>query len=426
MKKEDKAIKHARLGLLEPEKVYEELITYKNELSSQSLNLDWVWDFDEKFEIELLNRDEPLIDLGLAQAAVSKVVVSTLWSKYENKNNQFELAIKVGILGGMNVSAIPTEYLVKILKGDYVIDFDKKDEMAYALLKNKHARRVVIEDFLKKKTPFDNISEDRIPVLLNAIKSNQCLNIDKSDSESPDLTYWGIRDGIFKMVNEAPVSENWLYSLYDLLGEINDKYHTLEEFDFPAFVKKWRDLPNEGSKTSDGYYTNLSFTEEFLCLVACLFGYKQFSKGSKFIEKEKSDVVYRCGYYSVANLSTKQISEAIINDGPVFIMSALYNQDLLLRKEKREIIEDALSGNLNHLYNARIKFLKLKYPWFKSHLVQTTLAEESNEDSSELKDAIDALHESSKAQNAELLHLKYIIYGLIIFAVIVPSIQKYF
>ena len=425
MKIEEKIIKRARLVLLEPKNVYEELIQYKEEISSKQINLDWVWGNDDKLESELLSRDEPLIDLGLAQAAVSKEVIETLWSKYDTTDEKFALAIKVGILGGLNASAIPTENLVKILEGEYVDKFDDKDDMAYALLKNKHTRRFVIKELLNKKPPFNNISDDRMMVLLDAIKHNECLNIDKSDSESPDLTYWAIRDGLFKIITEAPVSQHWLYTLYDLLGAIQEKY-LKEEFDFPAFVEKWRAINTDNQSTSDGYYTKLSLNEEFLCLAACLIGYRGFSKEMKLSEKEKTDIVYRCEYYSKASLSTKQISEAIIKDGSIFIMSALYNHDILLRNNKRELIEEAIYGNLSHLYNERIKLLKITYPWFKPNLSQSTENNENKEDSSELKDAVNALRVSINTQYTELINLKYLVYGALIAALVFSWMRKYF
>jgi hypothetical protein len=427
MKIEEKIIKRARLGLLEPEKVYEELIRYKEELSSKRINLDWVWGDDDKLEIELLRRNEPLIDLGLAQAASTKEVVSTLWTKYDAKDQTMALAVKIGILGGMNVSAIPSEEIINIIKGKYVGNFDEKDNMTYALLENKHARRLVVENLLNKKPPFDSIPEERMLVLLNAVKSNECLNIDTSDSESPDLTYWSIRDGLFKIINNAPVSKNWLYAIYDLLLAINEKYYTKDEFNLDQFVAKWRMLPDDESTTSmEGWYTNLTLIEEFLCLVVCIFGFREFSKDIKLSENEKLDVVYRSGYYSKAYLSTKQISEAIEKDGSLFIMSALYNYDLLLSDNKRKIIEESLSVNLVHLYNDRIKFLKQKYPHFKPQLIQEndfTKEANSNVDFSE---TINSLNASIKIQYSEILNLKQFIYGGAIAFLIISLIQRFF
>jgi hypothetical protein len=425
MKIEEKIIKRARLGLLKPEKVYEELIRYKEELSSKLINLDWIWGDDDKLEIQLLSRNEPLIDLGLAQAASSKEVIATLWSKYDTKDDKFALAIKVGILGGLNASAIPTETLVKILEGEYVGNFDDKDEMAYALLKNKHNRRIVIKDLLNRKAPFDNIYDDRMIVLVHAIKSNECLNIDKSDSESPDLTYWAIRDGLFKIITEAPVSQHWLYCLYDLLGVIHKKYFK-EEFDFSAFVEKWRALNTDSTSASDGYYTNLSLNEEFLCLSACLICFRGFSKDIKISENEMSDVVYRCLYYSKASLSTKQITEAMIKDGSAFIMSALYNDEILLRNDKRELIEEALSGNLVHLYNDRIKHLKQQYSWLKPQFIHENERIKSDDNNSDLSETISTLNESIKLQNSEILKLKQFIYGGAIALLIITFIRHYF
>ena len=424
MNTEVKVIRRARLGLLEPEKVYEELIQHKEQLSSKLSNLDWVWSADDNLEIQLLSRNEPLIDLGLAQAAVSKEVIETLWSKYDAKDEKLALSIKVGVLTGLNVSAIPTENLIKILEGEYVGNFDDKDEMAYALMKNKHARRIVIKDLLNKKAPFDKISDDRMMVLLDAIKSNECLNIDKSDSESPDLTFWAIRDGLFRIITEAPVSQHWLYCLNDLLGVINEKYFK-EEFDFSAFVEKWRALNTDSTSTLDGYYTSLSLNEEFLCLSACLISFRGFSKNIKVSEKEMSDVVYRSLYYSKASLSTKQITEAIIKDGSAFIMSALYNDEILLRNDKRELIEEALSGNLVHLYNDRIKYLQQKYSWLKPQFIYEDERIKIDNNKTDLGERIGILNDSIKLQNSEILKLKQFIYGGAIALLVVSLVRNY-
>jgi hypothetical protein len=204
MTTEEKSIRLARLGLLEPEKVYEELMKYREGLLASTSSLDWVWSGDDVLEAELLVRDEPLIDLGLAIAGNSSDVLRALWSKYDERDEKLSLAIKVGILGGTNVSAIPTSELAKILEGAFFVTCDKNDEMAYSLLRNKRARSV-IEEFLKKRAPFDGVSQERIPVLLHALSKNDCLNFDGSDLDSPDLTYWGIKKGLFDMVAHAPV-----------------------------------------------------------------------------------------------------------------------------------------------------------------------------------------------------------------------------
>jgi hypothetical protein len=417
MTTEEKSIRLAKLGLLEPQEVYEELMKYREALLSSSSSLDWVWNGDDKLEADLLKRNEPLIDLGLAVAANSSSVLKTLWGKYDEKDENLALAIKVGILSGSNATAIPNEELAKVLQGDYVKHYDS-DDMAYALLKNQRARHVV-EEFLKRQPPFESISNDRFPILLHALSKNNCLNLDGSDMESPDLTYWGIRKSIFNVVTEAPVTTSWLYPLYDLLSSLQETYYpkSSDEFNFSNFVNKWRNLPEEGKSPIDGYYTNLSLPEEFLCLCACLFGYKVFPPGSKLTDQEELDVVYRCAYYSRATLSKNQVSKAIEKDGSTFIFSAIYNDRLLLNNDTRNLIERELNSNLTHLYKRRIQQIGKQGARFQNDYSKSSEGEEKPVTES-IKNAVATLQASVNSQSLTLNKLKSIIYGAVAFALV--------
>jgi hypothetical protein len=417
MVQEERSIRLARLAHLDPQLVYNELMKYKEELISTTSSLDWVWNGDDKLEAELLKRDEPLIDLGLAVAANSSSVLKTLWGKYDGKDQSLALAIKVGILSGSNATAIHNEELAKVLQGDYVKHFDS-DDMAYALLKNQRARHVV-EEFLKRKPPFDNISNDRFPVLLHALSKNKCLNLDGSDMESPDLTYWGIRKSIFNIVTEAPATTSWLYPLYDLLSSLQETYYPKrsDEFNFSDFIDKWRNLPEEGKSPIDGYYTNLSLPEEFLCLCACLFGYKVFPPGSKLTDQEELDVVYRCAYYSRATLSKNQVSKAIEKDGSIFVFSAIYNDRLLLDNDTRNLIEGELNSNLMHIYKKRIEKIGEQKANFQNNYNKFSEGEEKT-DVDSIKNAVVALQSSVNSLSVTLNKLKNMIYGVAAFAVV--------
>jgi hypothetical protein len=412
---EEKSIKLAKLGLSEPKEVYDELIKYRESLLSSASSPDWVLNGDDKLEAELIKRNEPLIDLGLAIAANSSEVIKTLWGKYDERDKKLALAIKVGILGGTNASAISKEELAKVLKGAYV-DHYESDEMACSLLKNKRAR-YVIEELLKRQQPFDSISQDRFLILLHSLSKNECLNTDQSDMESPDFTYWGIRKGLFKVVTEAPVNKSWLYPLYNLLGSIQEPYYpkASDEFNFSDFVKNWRNLSDEGKSPIGGYYTNLSLSEEFLCLCACLFGYKVFPPGSELTNQE--DIVYRCAYYSRATLSKNQVSKAINRDGSIFIFSAMYNDSLLLNKDARNLIESELDSNLTDLYKKRIQYISKKNKSFKHHYIKSS---ENNGkfDSDSIKNDFAVLQASVNVQSSSLNKLKSAIYGLVTFSVV--------
>jgi hypothetical protein len=417
MTTEEKSIRLAKLGLIEPQEVYEELMKYREALLSSSSSLDWIWSGDEKLEAELLKRDAPLIDLGLAIAANSSSVLKTLWGKYDGKDENLALAIKVGILSGTNASAIAEEELAKVLQGTYVKHYDS-DDMAYALMKNQRARHVV-EKLLKRQPPFDSISNDRFPVLLHALSKNNCLNVDGSDMESPDLTYWGIRKAIFNVVTEAPVTTSWLYPLYDLLSSIEETYYpkSADEFNFAEFVAKWRDLPDEGRTSIDGYYTNHTLPEEFLCLCACLFGYKVFPTGTELTDKEQADVVYRCAYYSRASLSKSQISKALAKDGSTFVFSALYNDRHLINNETRELVESELTSNLKPLYNKRVQRLNKQGLRFNTHVGQSPEGERDG-NSDGLQDTVEALRTSLKVLSVSFNKLKNVVYGVLAFAVV--------
>jgi hypothetical protein len=190
-----------------------------------------------------------------------------------------------------------------------------------------------------------------------------------------------------------------------------------DEFNFSDFVNKWRNLPEEGKSPIDGHYTNLSLPEEFLCLCACLFGYKVFPPGSKLTDQEELDVVYRCAYYSRATLSKNQVSKAIEKDDSIFIFSAIYNDRLLLNNDTRNLIEGELNSNLMHIYKRRIEKIGKHGAHSPNDYIKLSEGEQKS-DADSILNSVVALQASVNSLAVTLHKLKSIIFGAVTFAVV--------
>lgn len=364
------AITRARLKHAAPDAVYDALQAYGWHAHARGLMLN----ADVKLEAMLEERNEPLIDLGLAKNATDFELLARLYQRARKGSGDaahdegmliacLSNQVASGMLFTQRMAGIEDSELRRLA-------LEGSNDQIKALMQNPAAGGV-IRDVYAKNEPFDDIPDDRWLLMVQMSAGNRRLNIDDSSVDGPDMLGWDIHKGLSSLLRTAPETEGWVRALhYLLIGLAKDTVRTLEPGELEQILKKWAGVSIHPFGRMDGHeeglYTKLSFVDEFRCLVAALYG-RVFSGKNFEVQggEAAADVALRCAFYGNGKLSPDQIYQGHERDGDAFVLAAMFNDGLLLDQRSRALFEPMISGYLTHVYERRCEQLAKKWRWFK-------------------------------------------------------------
>ncbi|WP_153075000.1 hypothetical protein [Paraburkholderia bonniea] len=367
-----------------PDVVYRELDNYGQYLATGNH-----WNYDEELELSLLEREDRLIDLALAKNAASDDVVGSLYSRSLAGTGDpgYDKAVRLACLANepatyvwlfTNATGVDESELRRLaLYGD-------SDELS-VLMRNPR-RRGLLPAVYERRGSFENIPEERWFCLVRSSVDNPGLNIDESDIHGPDFTAWDLGKAIVSLLRTAPTEQRWIYALYSLLLNLNpESARSLDsKAIFSELLARWKTA--RASKTLDenaeaeGYYSPRPLVEEFCGVIAALYGCVFEGNKLEYVgELDSEDVMLRCAYYGRNKMNTDQMRLAWDMDGNLFVLTALFNNQLLLKDDCRRQLEDCMPSDLQHFYARRCSQLQAKYKWFDPRAVTDEVKEELQE-----------------------------------------------
>ncbi len=358
----NESITIARLMALIPESVYRELHDYGESLSKDKLAARR----NEELEKALLGRAEKLINLGLAQFGGSPAVVRLLYSQAKAGTGDpiHDRAVRFAFLSNQ-------VWPQRIFGRDQVLDEGEIRQLALesdevSLLLGNPSQRRLLDKLFNQESPFNDLPNDRLRTLVAYASENPGLSLDDSNRFGPDLDAWGIRKGIYKLLNTVPVEKKWANVLFGLLYNLGREGAPFADSDPMIVLNRWRALPIEKTKDDDlhgfpkGYWTHsLETGQEFLCYMAAVFG--AWSEPGVTPMKIKylgslndPDELLRCAYYGHADLTATQMDLAAKRDGDAFMLAALCN-DRMYSTQARAKLEELMRGHIRRFYYRRCK-----------------------------------------------------------------------
>ena len=334
----------ARLLASSPEAVFEEL----KELSAKTRAQRWWKNFDDKYEIGLVSRNERLINLGLAAYGTKALYKHGLEPAKDVSDASYKEGLRIGCLSNSTAPKLIFDSPDEIIGPQEirrVVTEAKGNEVA-ALIQNPQVSDKLLEAPYKHQGVFADTAEERWCQLVFLSASNTRLVTDDPGDDMPDMGHYSIHKSIFELLETAPVNYRWLRTLHHLLDHLDFlQVHAAERIDH--VLGRWAQLPTSKEKGSleEGYFTALNIGDEFRCLIAALYG-RGYAKNKTVLHgnRDADDVALRSAYYAKGDLTAKDMAAGYKKDEAVFTFAAMLNSRVHQRTELRQLMEDEYLG----------------------------------------------------------------------------------
>jgi hypothetical protein len=344
----------------------EEFITYRLMKSSPDTVFEWLksnrptknrpLDLDrEELEKKLLERDDPIINLGLALYG----------AEYDTGHHLFnhgDKTIKKAVLSGTTIPLSPSCWVIDTGVLEALLEqFD--EYLLPAFFANERIYGGTLTDLYERKEPYDKLSDDKWLTLIGFTVSNKRINTPYDDSWMDgygEFLYRKVFTSAWKLFETLPVNEKNAITLAHL-GEklVADKSHDMDVFET---IKRWN------IKSESEYFDHYEWCRYYLAGLIGDYG-ENFEK-----LKDSDDLALRKSYYSRFRAhKPEEVRELFKKDDEEFLESAIYNkilyQDEKIRGELSRCCWDYKHPyhelDYPNFYNSMERHMKREHPgWF--------------------------------------------------------------
>jgi hypothetical protein len=320
--------------------------------------------------------------LGLAQFGASDKVATILYKRgaATTGDENYNKALRLAVLGNpLLPRQIMSRHSFGIVGDEEILNFlednDEKDELS-VVLKNAGAKKLLSKIY-NQEEPFDKLPMDSLIRAVYWSCSNPAINDDDSGEHGPDMDAWHLQEGIKKLLEAMPVTENGLMAMYWLLKSVDPRHKGIFHKDPTPIFERWAalQLSEDFKKYHDSDCWDLDMKEEFLCLLGALFGCYSEPDAKQITylgSADSPDRALRCAYYSREKFTAEQMQKAYDKDTDAFTMAALYNDKLFWQPATRGKLEELIRGHLIHRYRRRCEQIKQHYKEFDLKPVSET------------------------------------------------------
>jgi hypothetical protein len=419
---ENATVRRQRLLLSAPDVVFAELEAYGAHLRSTHHGFTMFhMGFDEAMEAALLARDNRLIDLGLARNGGNDGAVGELYARARagSGNAEFDKAIRMPVLSNDSVINPPgggAELRRILLDGNY--------EEVHALMRGSRRRGLLAQAFARAGA-FAECTEETWSCAVAGGTYNQALTLAVDDDYAPDFMALDVQDSLLELFFTAPTREPWI-GILQRLAEQLDPYRVKhpESLDAAAaLLARWEPAAQARGKPDPGTLTALATHEELAVILGALYGrvHTGAEKTSVLGAADSPQLSLRAAHYGNCRWTLDELTQARDRDRDVLLLSALFNDSVLLDPKQREFIENSLPDECQWLYRRRCDQVKRHAPWFDTRAVSDSL--QRHEDTPpEPASAADLrrVTEDLRQVRSELKSLSnFVLWGLVVLALVV-------
>jgi hypothetical protein len=368
-----KLTRAARLLVASPEQVFAELREISKEVRTSLLMSS-----SDSIEPLLIERSQPLINLGLACYCTDKSVFIALYnhgrgSPTDKIDEQYRRGLLLGCLSNAAIQKVHFIFdFPRELIGDDELKrilMESEYGLAETLVRNPEVSDQLLEQLYKREGAFANVPDQRLANLVHSSRENERINTNNDDDFGPDLGHYRIHSAILQLVETAPVNPLWRTVLFDLLNTLNP-LHLARTERLQDILQRWKslDVKDRSGENSVGLFAeNVSMTDEFRCVIASLYG--RALKDNELRAASKSqDVAMRAAYYGSSNFTVKEMRTSFERDGSAFILAAIRNLSILSGREQRQVFEEEmLNRDFSFHYGRFIDMFRKDYPYVEPY-----------------------------------------------------------
>jgi len=346
--------------VIELVKLYQQTVA-----ASRSIYFDQRFD-QKKFETAILERKDKYLDLLLSKCVSQIGSARELWNRASTNDSSYASAIKENV-----VAAIGTELLVGDRWGlsgelteigqEVFPNLAELTDLGYEAFKSEKNKSLIRSFVLgahngKEKNPFVGCGETFKLQAWDSISQNSSINVDGSDSDSPDLQAWDVFNGIRSFIKDAPTDHHHLSVIYQLLYNLDPKNLRFgKDFDVDDFINKWSSeesrWPKEEKEDSfNGRWdvTDLSLNQEMIGLLVAKFQ-PEFQGKVKFKNvkeaRESTHIPSKAAFFGRLSPSTlaDTLNDGVLEHSSLFF--AVQNPYLYSNSKAVSAIEEYLDGD---------------------------------------------------------------------------------
>ena len=273
----------------------------------------------EEIETVLVERNEPLINLGLALYV--NLSEKTALSLFRNGDH----TIKKAVLAGPSIArcVFSFSWLNEVLR-EILGSFDKERKLLESLLLNKFIPDDFLRDLYERREPFECLTDLQWLLTLQHTASNPRLSIpyDGEWDFMSEMSYDAVCTAGWKLFKTVPVNNDSAVVLSELGNKlIPSKPHDMDVF---ATIKRWK---------IDNDRLGWSFKQCRFALARLIGEY-----GSDFESlKDSTDIALRKSYFArFRTRKPEEVRELFEKDNDKFLDAALYNPKLYMNEAVRE------------------------------------------------------------------------------------------
>lgn len=299
----------------------------------------------------LYERDDRLVDLGLARAASPRVVARVIDRRcggLQIASHCGDEAVLIAALSGASVYQFYRESDWLETSLGWLAEHGSK-EMLEALFSNPSVPDSVVQNALNKQGAFQSLESDRrLLVAALALRSERVKEGVNDTSSGPDLDGWRTAESVWEFVasvdpRDQASAATLAYLLPDVPGEIRvpDRFenrdiehakrdYAKEDSDFLQYLlDRWTPASNEA--VSSRVLKHLREVREQIAAHASLFRVEV-----RKLLSEHSDVYARRGFYRSASfMELEELKKFHDQDGDAFCEAAARNPFFALRRERK-------------------------------------------------------------------------------------------
>lgn len=308
---------------------------------------DSPFDTDPQVEKSLLARNDPLINLGLAQYGIEDDTVNTL---FNSTDPAYRSALRLAVLSNQALATHQAYHSGKLIEGliGYHANVGEwlpalSNEELRALFKNPTLDDNFLIDFLEQKTGWHELGERRQLFVLKALAKNPRMTA-HYDSVIMDgyaeYKHSAVFSAAWQLAETAPVKIQWCWALHELFRHTAASSMMKEPLEV---AKRWFPDPDdlkvaaaEASAFESGYLGAFAQIREEIARLAV----QGSSVGAKLeVLLSHEDLPVRLASCRYGRITEAQITAAVARDPKFVFGEVVRNEWLWSRSATREILK---------------------------------------------------------------------------------------